>query len=267
MVYYVRFGLDFNPFIKNSKDIIIQTNDLQQINNRMDFLINNKGFGVITGDPGRGKTTAIRNFVNQLNPSLFKVVYTSLSTLTLNEFYRHLAEEFGLEPRQRKSDNYKNIQTEINRYSLEKRITPVFIIDEANHISSAILNDFKMLFNFEMDSKDRAVVLLIGQPLLNNTLRLASNEAIRQRITMNYTMNNLTKEDGRIYINSRLQAANCTQIVFDQPALEAIINAANGIPRIINKICDMALILADSQQLDLIHADIIIDAVNEIELD
>ena len=149
---------------------------------------------------------------------------------------------------------------------MEKRITPVFIIDEANHISSSILNDFKMLFNFEMDSKDRAIVLLMGTPMLNNTLRLKANEALRQRITMNYNMGNLSKEDARSYIKSKLQSANSHQTVFDESALEAIINASNGVPRIINKICDMCLIIGNEQSVELINADISMAAVNEIEL-
>jgi type II secretory pathway predicted ATPase ExeA len=197
---------------------------------------------------------------------LFQVVYTSLSTLTINEFYRHLAEEFGLESRHRKSDNYKNIQAEINRLNIEKRITPVFIIDEANHINNGILNDLKMLFNFEMDSRDRAIVLLSGSPQLNNTLRLSANESLRQRITMNFKMNNLSKEDGRIYIKAKLLSAGTTHSVFDEAATETILNASNGICRVINKICDMTLAIADSKQMDLINADIALEAVNEIEL-
>ena len=266
MSYVARYGLEFNPFVKNAPDVIIETNDYKQIYQRLNFLIDNKGFGVITGEPGRGKTTAVRHFTKQLNPSLFKVVYTSLSTLTLSEFYRYLASEFGIEPRHGKSDNYKAIQSEISRYYHEKKITPLFIIDEANYINSSILNEFKMLFNFEMDSKDRAIVLLVGMPTLNNTLRLAVNESLRQRITMNYNMSNLNKESGRDYILGRLQMAKCTQIVFDEPSLESIINAANGIPRIINKICDMCLILGNEQEIEVINADVVMAAVNEIEL-
>jgi len=266
MSYMARYNLDFNPFLKNSKDIVVETSDYKQIKQRLNFLVNNKGFGVITGEPGRGKTTTIRHWTKELNPSLFLVVYTSLSTLSINEFYRHLAEEFGLESKHRKSDNYKNIQAEINRLNIEKRITPVFIIDEANHINSGILNDLKMLFNFEMDSRDRAIVLLTGSLQLNNTLRLSANEALRQRITMNYKMNNLNKEDGRIYIKAKLQSAGASVTIFDESALEAILNASNGICRMINKICDMCLLMGDVKHLDVINADIALEAVNEIEL-
>jgi len=267
MNYVARYGLEFNPFVKNSEDIIIETSDYKQIKQRLNFLMENKGFGVLTGEPGRGKTTAIRHWTKGLSPDRFNVVYTPLSTLTLTEFYKYMAQEFGLEARHRKSDNYKLIQAEINRYHMEKRITPLFVIDEANHINNSILNDLKMLFNFEMDSRDRAIVLLAGNPSLNNTLRLSANEALRQRITMNYKMSSLNKEDGRIYIQSRLHCAKCDQTVFDESALEAILNASNGIPRIINKVCDMALIIGNEHQTEIINADIIMNAANEVELD
>ncbi|MDR0300251.1 MAG: AAA family ATPase [Streptococcaceae bacterium] len=266
MAYHMRFSLEYNPFLKNSKDIIIETKDYKQIQQRLKFLSDNNGFGIITGEPGRGKTTAVRHWAASLSPSRFKVVYTSLSTLTLNEFYRHLAEEFGLEPKFRKSQNYKLIQAEINRYHIEKKITPVFVIDEANYINSSILNEFKMLFNFEMDSRDRAIVLLIGGFSLNTTLNRASNEPLRQRITMNYSLNNLNQEDSKIYIKTRLQAAGAPETIFDEQAIKSITNASNGIPRIINKICDMCLRIGDAQKIETIDSEIILMAVNEIEL-
>ncbi len=183
------------------------------------------GFGLITGCPGRGKTTAIRHYMKQVNPSLYKVTYTSLSALTVNDFYKHLAEQLGLESVFRKQDNFRNIQAEITRYSVEKRITPVFIIDEANYISNGILNDLKMLFNFEMDSRDRAVVLLVGLPQLHATLRLNANEPLHQRITMNVQIDSLKKEEAFSYIKTKLLEAKCTKNIFEQNALEAIANA------------------------------------------
>lgn len=264
--YISRYGLDFNPFIKNTHDFLVETSEYKEIIYRLNYLLSSKGFGIITGGPGRGKTTAIRNWARGLNPSLYKVIYTSLSTLTVNEFYKHMASEFGLEPMFRKMDNFKNIQAEINRYYIEKRITPIIIIDEANYISNGILNDFKMLFNFDMDSKDRAVVLLVGLPGLNNTLRLVAHEPLRQRITMNYNIDSLTKEEAHTYIKNKLSGARCTMEVFSANAIEAIINAANGIPRIINRICNSALIIANSKNANIIDSDIVMLAVNETEL-
>ena len=162
------------------------------------------------------------------------------------EFYRNLVTSLGQEPFFRKADNCRTIQTEITRLVLEKKMTPIIIIDEANHISNAILNDLKILFNFEMDSRDRAVILLAGLPQLNNTLRLGVHEPLKQRIIMNYNMDVLSKEEARTYILGKLKGAGCNQPVFEDNALEAIVNASGGIPRMINKLCNGSFLIANS---------------------
>lgn len=203
----VRYGLEFNPFLKNSKEILYTGNEYKEALFRLDYLSRTKGFGLLTGSPGRGKTTVVRNWSASLNSSLYKVVYTSLSTVTVNDFYRNLATSLGAQAAYRKTENFYAIQNEIQRLSVEKKKTPVIIIDEANYISNAVLNDLKILFNFEMDSRDLAVVLLVGLPQLNNTLQLAIHEPLRQRIVMNYNLEGLTKEEGRAYIAAKLKGA------------------------------------------------------------
>ena len=267
MSYHARYGLDFNPFIKNSKDILIETTESKEIVYRLNYLLNTKGFGVLTGASGRGKTTTVRHWANNLNTSLYKVIYMPLSTVTVVEFYRQLAESLGLLASYRKSENFKMIQAEITRLALEKRITPVIITDEANYIKSGILNDLKMIFSFEKDSKDRAVVLLVGLPQLNNTLRLSSNESLRQRIVMNYHLDLLSKEEGHDYILGVLKSAQCNQPVFEEAAIEAILNTAGGIIRMINKICDACLFIGNNKKAPTITTEIVMAAVNETELD
>ncbi len=119
--YAAKYGLKFNPFLKNTKDILLQTAEASEARVRLDYLGNTKGFGILTGEPGRGKTTSARLWAASLNPSLFKVSYSSLSTLTVMDFYRQLAFGLGAEPSFRKSDLFNDIQREVKRYALEKR--------------------------------------------------------------------------------------------------------------------------------------------------
>lgn len=205
MDYTAKYGLEFNPFLKNSKEVLVETREYKEGLFRLNYLLTTKGFGLLTGSAGRGKTTAVRNWSAGLNHSLYKVVYSSLSTLTVNDFYRNLAAQLGAQPAFRKTDNFQIIQNEINRFVLEKRQTPVIIIDKANYIGNAVLNDLKMLFNFEMDSRDRAVVLLSGLPQLNSTLRLSIHEPFRQRIVMNYNLEGMTKAEGHSYVAAKLK--------------------------------------------------------------
>lgn len=266
MDYISRFGLEFNPFIKSNKESLVETNEYKESIYRLNLLLSTRGFGLLTGSPGKGKTTVVRNWSANLNTTLYKVIYTTFSTLTVNEFYKHLAEQFGLEPCFRKSDNFRLIQHEITRYCVEKRMTPVIIIDEANYMKNPILNDLKLLFNFEMDSKDRAVVLLVGLPALNNTLRLVAHEPLRQRITMNYHLDGLNKEEAKAYIQGKVSYAKGYGAIFSENALEAIINVAGGIPRIINKICDKCLLIGHNKEANEINNDIVMMAVNETEI-
>lgn len=266
MDYFTRYGLEFNPFIKNSKEIPVNTSEYKETLFRLDYLAKTKGFGILTGSAGRGKTTAIRNWASTLNPSFYKVVYSSLSTLTPNDFYRNLVKELGNEPAFKKPDNFRIIQEEITRLSIEKRKTPVIIIDEANYINNAILNDLKILFNFEMDSRDRAAILLAGLPKLNSTLQLQIHEPLKQRIVMNYNLDGLSKDEGKAYIYEKLKGAGCNQTIFEEAAIEAILNAADGTPRLINKYCNAAILIGDTHKVNLITTDIVMQAINDCEL-
>lgn len=266
MDYFTRYGLEFNPFLKNSKEILVDTSEYKETFFRLDYLAKTKGFGILTGSAGRGKTTTLRSWTSTLNPSLYKVIYSSLSTLTPNDFYRNLVQELGAQPAFKKPDNFRIIQEEVTRLAVEKRKTPIIIIDEANYINNTILNDLKILFNFEMDSRDRAVVLLAGLPQLNSTLRLGIHEPLRQRIVMNYNLDGLTKEEGQHYILEKLKGAGCNQMVFEEAAIEAVLNAADGTPRMINKLCNTCMLIGDSNKADLINTDIVMQAVNDCEL-
>ena len=264
--YAARYGMEFNPFLKNAKDILLDTAESSETRLRLDYLADTRGFGVLTGEPGRGKSTAARVWVRRLNPSLFKVTYNSLSSLTVMDFYRQIAAGLGAEPSFRKNDLFNDVQHEIRRYALEKRVTPVIIIDEADKLSHKILSDLQIMFNFEMDSRDLAVILLIGQPRLNLTLNQGIHESLRQRIVMNYHMGGMTKEEGRLYISKKLEGAGSRQAVFDDNALEAILNAANGTARMINKICNRSLMIGASLGQNIITSDTVMKTLDDTHL-
>lgn len=264
--YPARYGLEFNPFIKNTKDIWLETGEAVEVRTRLDYLGNTRGFGVLTGEPGRGKTTSARIWAASLNPSLFKVIYSSLSSLTVMDFYRQIASGLGAEPSFRKNDLFNDVQREIKRYALEKRITPVIVIDEADMLTHKILSDLQIMFNFEMDSRDLAVILLIGQPRLNTTLNQSAHEALRQRILMNYHMGGITKEEGHTYILRKLERAGSRQVVFDENAIEAILNASNGTARMINKICNRSLMIGANHGKDIIDAETVRKAIEDNQL-
>ena len=117
-----------------------------------------------------------------------------------------------------------------------------------------------------MDSKDRAVILLAGLPKLNATLGLGIHEPLKQRIVMNYNLEGLTKEEGKTYISEKLKGAGCNQTIFENAALEAILNAADGTPRLINKYCNASMLIGDNHKINIITTDIVMKAINDCEL-
>ncbi len=266
MSYIMKYGLEYNPFIKNSNENVYESSDYKEAVFRLNYLKEIKGFGVITGDAGKGKTTVIRNWSKTLNRSLYKVIYIPLSTLTVMEFYRTLASELGIDAYFQKNKNFKAIQEEISRLTHDKRITPVIILDEANYLKSATLNDLKMLFNFDMDSKDKAVIILVGLSILNNTLNLNAHEPLRQRIAISYHLDGLNKLETKEYIKSKLQTAGCSIDIFSEGALDAIANSSNGIAREIDRLANRSLMLGDKFKADIIDTEIVMKAYDDLLL-
>lgn len=267
MNYWASFGLEYNPFQKNNKqEVIIETSAYKETMARLNYLSAIKGFGLLTGSPGCGKTTTIRQWIKGMNPSQYKIIYMPLSTITTVEFYRNLAMELGIDPSFHKADNYRFIQAQINYLVLEKKITPIIILDEADSLNSSILCDLKMLFNFDTDSKDRAVILLVGLPVLNNILKRNSNESLKQRLVMNYNMEPVSKEEAEIYIKEKIKKAGGVEDIFTQQALNAITNSSAGIMRVIDKICNDALLIGDSQKAKQINGDLAMNIISDTEL-
>lgn len=267
MINYIsRYGFEFNPFLKGSREILVETAQYREAKMRLDYLLQAKGFGLLTGQPGTGKTTAVRNWIAGLNQSAYKAIYLPLSTLTVMDFYRSMAEELGYEPAYRKNENFRIIQKAIERYVMEKRMTPIFILDEANYMKNATLNDLKILFNFNMDSVNKAVILLAGLPQLNATLRLASHEPLAQRITMNYELHPLSPEESGNYLLEKQKEAGSHMEVFEKNAVEAIAGASNGIPRVIDKIANHALQIGNSLNQNIITSDTVMKAVEDIQI-
>jgi len=266
MNYIMRYGLEFNPFIKNTADIIFESSDYKETIYRLNYLKEIKGFGVITGEAGKGKTTITRLWSKTLNRSLYHVIYIPLSTPAVAEFYRALASELGISPYFQKNKNFKAIQAEITRLSGDKNKTPVIILDEADSLKAATLADLKILFNFEMDSRDKSVVILLGMPILNNTLNLNVHEPLRQRIGMSYHLEGLNKAEAKDYIKTKIKAAGGIPDMFEEAALDALTNCANGAARQLDRIANRAMLLANNKEKTIITTDIIMDAYDDLLL-
>lgn len=266
-MYRAYWGMEFNPFDKEiAEKQFYGTRDFHEMAKRLEYLRNVKGIGLFTGLPGTGKTACLRAFVGSLNPNLYKVAYLPMTTISASEFYRDLAKGLGLEPCHRKIDNFRNIQERVRNLYREQKTTLVILIDEAQYLGRAILADLKLLMNFEMDSRNYAVLALSGQPTLNNTLSMQIHEALRQRIVISYNMQGLTAQEVADYTKDRMKICGAAREVFAPAALEAAYGCCGGSLRRLNTLLHRALIIGCEQKQDTIGTETIMDAANEIEL-
>ena len=266
-MYLGYYGLEFNPFDKTLETkYAYETKDFKLLKSRLNYVKDNKTMSLITGNPGMGKTFAIRSFFNELNKNLYKVIYICMSTVTTYEFYKQLCYELGIDPPHKKIDMFKEIQEQIKILSKDKSINLIIVLDEAQYLKTEILNDLKMLLNFDLDSKNYVSLILVGQPILNSILRRNIFEALNQRITISYNMVGISKEELKEYINSRISLAHGNNGIFNEQAFEAIYNACGGSLRVVNNIVNKSLIIGKNKDSQTIDSDIILEAANELAL-
>lgn len=266
-MYLSYYGMEFNPFVKGiDTKYAYETEDLKIIRNRLNYIKENPGLALFTGNAGLGKTFAIRDFLTKLNPNLYKTIYVSLSNITVLEFYKEIAYELGIEPMHKKIDIFRQIQETIINIVKNKKQQIIICIDEAQYLKTGILNDLKILMNFEMDSKNYFSLILVGHPILNDILNKNVHEAIRQRITISYNLSGISKDELENYINSRMKLVHANDGIFNSQIIEAIYNSCNGSLRVVNNIITKALIISCNKQEQIISTDTIMEALNELSL-
>lgn len=259
------YSMSMDPFPKDLEaKHQFKSQDFLQALSRLEFLKKSGGFGLLTGEPGVGKSFLLRCFVETLNPNLFKYVYIPITTLTVMDFYRALCDGLGVNPAHKKILMFKQIQEAIYVLFNSKNITPVIIVDEAQFLKNSVLDDLRIIFNFVMDSKDYAVLLLVGQTPIVTQLSRQNHEALRQRILVNYCLKGLTREETKEYIVSRLKLAGCHEPIFTENAFELLYSCTNGCIRTLNSLVKMCLISGANQKMTSIDTEVVFQAQSEL---
>ncbi|MCH9675167.1 MAG: AAA family ATPase [Gammaproteobacteria bacterium] len=208
---------------------------------RLKHLLELRGIGLLTGESGSGKTSLCRRLVEALHPGLFRVVYVPLTTGNVMDMYKSIAWDLGLPTERNRAGAFRLIRAEVTRLLLEGRQQPVVIIDEAHHLRNDVLEDLRLLTNYEMDSENRLCLLFVGLTELRRRLQMAVHESLEQRIVVRYNLGGLEREELDEYIAHRLRAASCELALFEPPAVEAIYQATQALPRKVNRLAHYAL--------------------------
>jgi len=239
------FGLKRFPFDKNIKpQDVMDTEPLKECSARLNYIKRRGGILLLTGDPGVGKTLALRRYVQELNENLFKTFYTPLSTLSRADLLYHINRLLALPPRLSKSAVYTQIQQALLESKEQLGKTVVLIIDEAHLLQTGPIEELRLLTNFKMDSYDPFILVLSGQSDLRRIMEFAVMEPFNQRIAMRYHLPALSPQQTKDYGLHHLKLAGAQEPILDDKALEAVYEISFGIPRKIGAVIEQALTYA-----------------------
>ena len=224
-----------------------------------------KGFIQITGEVGAGKTTLCRALLEKLGPR-FETALILNPLMTSIQLLRSVLQELGLESG---GNDRLRLMQRLNRFLLEQVARGhevVLLIDEAQDLSAELLEQVRLLSNLETDQRKLLQIVLLGQPELRDKLDQRNLRQLRQRITVRYHLSPLSRHETEYYIQHRLQVAGANgRPTFSPWAVRSIYRYARGVPRLINAVCDKALLAGYVEGTDHLGWRQIRRAVRELE--
>jgi type II secretory pathway predicted ATPase ExeA len=237
------FGFTRQPFDKNLplKQLFL-SRQIKELFEHLKLLLHRKGIALITGEVGSGKSTAIRAFTEQLETTLFDIVYLSDPTLGIRGLLNAIARQLNLEGGYFKWQLTEKLKHHIEKNATDFNKTTLLIIDEAQLLNPKTLEDIRLFTNFKIDSQTPLNLILAAQPDFQQTIRLHSLKALFQRINFRYHITGLEAGEAQHYITHHLKVAGRTDPIFSDDVVSEIYQQAKGIPRVINNLCYDCLI-------------------------
>jgi type II secretory pathway predicted ATPase ExeA len=265
-MYRKHFGLTRYPFANGvHPDEFFAFDAATELAARLDHLRELRGIGLVTGDVGAGKTSLCRKFVAGLHHGLYRTLYVPNTTGNVMDLYKSISWELGLPTERSRAALFRVIRAEVTRLCLECKVAPILIVDEAHLLRAEVLEDLRLLTNYNMDSENRLCLLLIGQPELRRRLSMAVHEALAQRIVVRYHLAGLARDELPAYLAHRLRLAGTELPLFDPPAQEALFQISGGKLRRLNLLAHHCLFAAATDRAKAVTDEHVARARPEVE--
>ena len=222
------------------------------------------GFVVITGEIGSGKTTLLKTFLSELDDNVVYAI-VSQTQLTSTQFLQAALTEFGFKPFDKHKVELLDMLNMflIEQYNSGKKV--VLIVDEAQNLSRKVLEEIRMISNIETDKEKVLRIILAGQPELRETLDSQRLKQLAQRVRLRFHLSALDKRDTRAYVEHRLRIAGGDEKLIAEDTTDVIYRYTGGVPRLINTLCDSALLAAYVDGKESVSVDDIMATVTELD--
>jgi general secretion pathway protein A len=272
-MYKTFFGLSRNPFdLTTDPSYFVSTERHNEALAALYYGVRqHKGFVVVTGEVGTGKTLLLRCLLRLLKDSGdVAFAYLFNSRLDPSEFFQYVLTYFGLAPA---GKNKAELLVEMGAFLLSREsqgLTTVLVIDEAHHLSHDLLEEIRLLSNLETPEDKLLQIVLVGQPELDEKLDSFGLRQLKQRIALRARLEPLRLPEAEEYITRRLQIAGVDperEPIFPAEVISAVYRYSGGLPRLINTLCENALIGAYARHLPTVTTDIVEDVAREFRLD
>lgn len=268
-MYQEYFGLKEKAF-GNTPDprFLFPSRQHQEALARLEYVVEERGIGLITGDIGTGKTTLSRALIDLLDEQSYLPILLLNPRFAPTQFLRLMAQKMEIRPNRFKSDLIEQIQDRLFKY-YEQQITPVLILDEAQLIpGKSFFDEIRLLTNFQLDHTNLLSVILIGQSELARRLKHRVYAALNQRITIRFHLKPLDEQDVLDYLAFRWKVAGGSEkkFPFTPLSVSKIFAFSGGVPRIINSLATTCLIDALGKGVHEIEHDMVDLQAQEIGL-
>ncbi len=264
-MYLQHFGLKYPPLGKEIPELW-DDGPLAQLKQRFQWLLDNPGVGLLTGEPGVGKTAALRLITQHLNPHRYELIYLAETDFGRLDLYRGLASALALEPSFRRAALWRDIKARIQELADGRNILPVWIIDEAQNLPGEFFRDFPAFLNFAFDSRDLMTVWLIGHPSLAQTLNRAPYAALASRIQVRIRLAPISERDRFSHlIEDALRQAGAAHTLLSDSGTELLRQASRGLPRQAGRLIQTAMRLAAPKGLNHLPDELITEAIEVLQ--